>query len=183
MAQALPTGRLANFVLFYHAVLGFRPDELWEIPDPYGLVRSRTMVSADRTVRLPLNVSESGGTATGRFLTTYAGAGVQHIALATDDIVQAVEQASARGARILGIPANYYEDIAAKWGLSDERIESLRQHNLLYDQDDKGEFLHAYTDTFDGRFFFEFVQRTGGYQQYGAANAAVRMAAQAQQRP
>lgn len=183
VAQALPTGRLANFVLFYHAVLGFRPDELWEIPDPYGLVRSRTMVSADRTVRLPLNVSESGGTATGRFLTTYAGAGVQHIALATDDIVQAVEQASARGARILGIPANYYEDIAAKWGLSDERIESLRQHNLLYDQDDKGEFLHAYTDTFDGRFFFEFVQRTGGYQQYGAANAAVRMAAQAQQRP
>ena len=183
VAQALPTGRLANFVLFYHAVLGFRPDELWEIPDPYSLVRSRTMVSADRTVRLPLNVSESGGTATGRFLTTYAGAGVQHIALATDDIVQAVEQASARGARILGIPANYYEDIAAKWGLSDERIESLRQHNLLYDQDDKGEFLHAYTDTFDGRFFFEFVQRTGGYQQYGAANAAVRMAAQAQQRP
>ena len=183
VAQALPTGRLANFVLFYHAVLGFRPDELWEIPDPYGLVRSRTMVSADRAIRLPLNVSESGGTATGRFLTTYAGAGVQHIALATDDIVQAVEQASARGARILGIPANYYEDIAAKWGLSDERIESLRQHNLLYDQDDKGEFLHAYTDTFDGRFFFEFVQRTGGYQQYGAANAAVRMAAQAQQRP
>ena len=61
-------------------------------------------------------------------------------------------------------------------------LASLQQHNLLYDQDDNGEFLHAYTDTFDGRFFFEFVQRIGGYQQYGAANAAVRMAAQAQQR-
>ena len=183
VAQALPTGRMDNFVLFYHAVFGFSPDQLWEIPDPHGLVRSRTMVSADRTVRLPLNVSESRETATGRFLTTYAGAGVHHIALATDDIVHALEQASARGARILGIPANYYEDVGAKWGLLDERIESLRQHNLLYDQDDNGEFLHAYTDTFDGRFFFEFVQRIGGYQQYGAANAAVRMAAQAQQRP
>jgi 4-hydroxyphenylpyruvate dioxygenase len=183
VAQALPTGRMDHFALFYHAVFGFSPDQLWEIPDPYGLVRSRTMVSADRTVRLPLNVSESRQTATGRFLTTHAGAGVHHIALATDDIVMALEQASARGARILGIPANYYDDIGAKWGLSDERLESLRRLNLLYDQDDSGEFLHAYTDTFDGRFFFEFVQRIGGYQQYGAANAAARMAAQAQQRP
>ena len=65
----------------------------------------------------------------------------------------------------------------------DERIDSLRQHNLVYDQDDNGEFPHAYTDTFDGRFFFEFVQRIGEYQQYGAANAAVRMAAQGQKRP
>ena len=182
VAQALQVGRMDNFVLFYKAVFGFEPEQLWEIPDPYGLVRSRTMVSADRTIRLPLNVSESQETATGRFLTTYAGAGVHHIALATDDIARTLEQAAARGARILGIPANYYDDIAAKWGLDDARIASLQQHNLLYDQDDNGEFLHAYTSTFDGRFFFEFVQRVGGYQQYGAANAAVRMAAQAQQR-
>ena len=182
VAQALPTGRMDNFVLFYHAVFGFSPDQLWEIPDPYGLVRSRTVVSADQTVRLPLNVSESRETATGRFLTTYAGAGVQHIALATDDILHAVEQAAARGARMLTIPANYYEDIGAKWGLSDERLAELRRHNVLYDQDDNGAFLHAYTDTFDGRFFFEYVQRIGGYRQYGAANAAVRLAAQAQRR-
>ncbi len=182
VAQALQVGRMDNFVLFYKAVLGFEPEQLWEIADPYGLVRSRTMVSADRTVRLPLNVSESRETATGRFLTTYAGAGVHHIALATGDIERTLEQAAARGARILGIPVNYYDDIAAKFGLTDERIESLRQHNLLYDQDDSGAFLHAYTDTFDGRFFFEFVQRIGDYQQYGAANAGVRMAAQAQRR-
>ncbi len=182
VAQALPVGRMDTFVLFYHAVFGFSPEQHWEIPDPYGLVRSRTVVSADRSVRLPLNVSESRETATGRFLTPYAGAGVQHIALATSDIEDALAKATSRGARILTIPANYYDDIAAKWGLPDERIASLRQHNLLYDQDDGGEFLHAYTDTFDGRFFFEFVQRIGRYQQYGAANAAVRMAAQAQQR-
>jgi len=52
--------------------------------------------------------------------------------------------------------------------------------NLLYDCDENGEFLHAYTQTFDDRFFFEIVERRDGYQQYGAANAPVRMAAQAQ---
>ena len=57
----------------------------------------------------------------------------------------------------------------------------LRSLNLLYDRDDNGEFLHAYTEAFDGRFFFEIAQRFGDYQQYGAVNAAVRMAAQAQQ--
>ena len=181
VAQALPVGRMDNFVLFWRSLFGFVPEQLWEIADPYGLVRSRTMVSPDHTVRLPLNVSESRQTGTGRFLTTYAGAGVQHIALATDDIVATLQHLQARGSRTLPIPANYYEDVAAKWDLEAARLETLRSLNLLYDRDDAGEFLHAYTGTFDDRFFFEIVQRIGGYQQYGAANAAVRMAAQAQQ--
>jgi 4-hydroxyphenylpyruvate dioxygenase len=181
VAQALPNGRMDNFVLFYRAVLGCNPEQLWEIADPYGLVRSRTMVSPDHTVRLPLNVSESRETGTGRFLTTYAGAGVHHIAIATADIVQTMRQLTARGTRFLTIPANYYDDVAAKWGLDASRIDALRELNLLYDCDENGEFLHAYTQSFDGRFFFEIVERRGGYQQYGAVNAPVRMAAQAQQ--
>jgi 4-hydroxyphenylpyruvate dioxygenase len=180
VAQALPIGRMDNFVLFYRAVLGLNPEQLWEIADPYGLVRSRTMVSLDHTVRLPLNVSESRETGTGRFLTTYAGAGVQHISMATTDIVQTMRQLMARGTRFLTIPANYYDDVVAKWGLDAGRIDELRELNLLYDCDESGEFLHAYTQTFDDRFFFEIVERRGGYQQYGAANAPVRMAAQAQ---
>jgi 4-hydroxyphenylpyruvate dioxygenase len=88
----------------------------------------------------------------------------------------------ARGAHFLHIPPNYYDDVAAKWGLDDEQIAALRQHNVLYDRDGNGEFLHAYTDPFDDRFFFEIVQRVGGYNQYGAANASVRMAAQAKRR-
>jgi 4-hydroxyphenylpyruvate dioxygenase len=182
VAQALPVGRMDNFVLFYRAVFGCTPESLWEIPDPYGLIKSRTMVSADRSLRFPLNVSESRETATGRFLTTFSGAGVQHIAMASDDILHTVEQLAARGTRLLPIPDNYYDDIAARWGLDAARIEELRSHSLLYDQDDSGEFLHAYTDTFDDRFFFELVQRIGGYQQYGAVNASVRMAAQAKRR-
>jgi 4-hydroxyphenylpyruvate dioxygenase len=173
-------GRMDNFVLFYRAVLGLEPEQLWEIPDPYGIVRSRTMVDAERNVRLPLNISESRQTGTGRLLTTYAGAGVNHIALATADIAATLERMLARGTRMLPIPANYYDDVAAKWGLSDEQVATLRHYNLLYDRDEGGEFLHAYTDTFDERFCFEFVERRGNYQQYGAANAAVRIAAQAQ---
>ncbi len=180
VAHALPVGRMDNFVLFYRAVFGFTPEQLWEIPDQYGLIRSRTVVSPERTIRLPLNISDSRESSTGRFLTTYAGAGVQHIAMATDDIFDAVDRLVARGVRILPIPENYYDDVAAKWGLDETRIQALRRLNLLYDRDDAGEFLHVFTDTFDDRFFFEIVQRCGGYQQYGAANAPVRMAAQAQ---
>lgn len=141
------------------------------------------MISPEGSVRLPLNISESRETATGRFLTTFAGAGVHHIALATRDIRRTVDHLAARGARTVPIPANYYEDLAAKWDLDDARIAELRDANLLYDRDEGGEYLHAYTDAFDDRFFFEIVQRTGNYQQYGAANASVRMAAQAQRRP
>ena len=80
---------------------------------------------------------------------------------------------------MLPIPANYYEDLAAKWGLDDAEVSRLQGIDMLYDrEEDGGEFLHAYTDTFQGRFFFEIVERRGEYQGYGAANAAVRMAAQ-----
>ena len=80
------------------------------------------------------------------------------------------------------IPDNYYDDVVAKWGLDDDRIAHFRRHHVLYDRDESGEFLHAYTFPFGDRFFFEVVQRLGGYQQYGAANASVRMAAQAKRR-
>ncbi|HYG86506.1 MAG TPA: TIM barrel protein [Azospirillum sp.] len=181
VALALPHGRMDSFVLFYRAVFGFIPEQLWEIPDPYGLIRSRAMVSPDRSVRLPLNISESRKTATGRFVTASAGAGVHHVAFATDDIGRAVAEASRAGAPMLPVPANYYDDLAARHLLDDAHVEELKCRDLLYDRDDQGDFTHAYTDSFEDRFFFELVQRRG-YQQFGAANAAVRMAMQAQLR-
>ena len=82
--------------------------------------------------------------------------------------------------RLLPIPENYYDDLAARLGLDDEVVDRLRDHDVLYDRDPNGgEFLHVYTQTFHDRFFFEVVQRAGGYDQYGAVNAPVRMAAQA----
>jgi len=181
IAQALPHGRLDSFVLFYRAVFALEPEQLWELPDPYGLVRSRAMVSADGSVRLPLNISESRETATGRFVSAYSGAGVHHVAFASDDIAKSVAAIVARGGRMLPIPANYYEDLASRFGLEEGQLEELQRLNLLYDRDDHGEFVHAYTDNFEDRFFFEIVERRG-YRAFGAPNASVRMAAQAQYR-
>ena len=79
------------------------------------------------------------------------------------------------------ISGNYYDDLAARLGLDNALLADLQRLGLLYDRDETGEFLHAYTDAFEGRFFFEAVQRRG-YQGFGVANAAVRMASQAKRR-
>ena len=181
VAQALPTGRMDSYVLFYRSIFGFTAQPTFELPDPYGLIRSRAMLSVDATVRLPLNISESRETATGRFVSAFAGAGVHHMAFSTTDIYAAVAEMRAKGARFLPIPANYYDDIAARHGLDDAEIAKLQALDLLYDRDDKGVFIHAFTETFEDRFFFEVVQRDG-YDGFGAPNASVRMAVQAQRR-
>ncbi len=181
VAQALPSGRMDSFVLFYRALLGLLPEALHELPDPFGLIRSRAMTSADGSVRLPLNISESGKTATGRFVSAYAGAGVHHIAFACADIARSAAAVREAGAPMLPIPANYYDDLAARWGLDEATLSALRGLDLLYDEDEGGTFRHAYTDPFEERFFFELTERRR-YAGFGAANAGVRMAAQAQRR-
>jgi 4-hydroxyphenylpyruvate dioxygenase len=80
---------------------------------------------------------------------------------------------------MLDIPENYYEDLGARLGLEDEELAALARRHLLYDRDPAGgTFRHAYTHAFRDRFFFEVVERSGGYAGFGAANAPVRMAAQ-----
>eukprot|EP01037_Dinobryon_pediforme_P006614 gene6614-6683_t len=149
VAQALPTGRMDSYVLFYRAVFGFEAQATFELPDPYGLIRSRAMVSPDGTVRLPLNISESRETATGRFVSAFAGAGVQHIAFSTSDIFAATEAMIAAGCQFLPIPPNYYDDLAARHGLDDAFLSRLQAMNLLYDRDGDGDFIHGFTETFD----------------------------------
>jgi 4-hydroxyphenylpyruvate dioxygenase len=176
-AQAVVPAIMDSFVLFWRTLFGLQPDALWELPDPYGLVRSRAFTGGDGAVRFPLNASESGRTVTGRFVSALAGAGVHHIAFATPDAAAAVDAAPA--APLLHIPENYYEDLGARFGLPDEALAVLTQRHLLYDQDmTGGTFRHAYTHAFRDRFFFEIAERAGGYTGFGAANAPVRMAAQ-----
>ncbi|MBV9250543.1 MAG: sugar phosphate isomerase/epimerase and 4-hydroxyphenylpyruvate domain-containing protein [Acetobacteraceae bacterium] len=181
VAMALPAGRMDSGVLFWRAIFGFEPDPLVEIPDPFGLVRSRAMISPNASVRLPLNISESRQTATGRFVTAYGGAGVHHVAFGVGDVADVVRKLIAAGADMLEIPANYYDDLAAKWGLDDTALHQLQQLHLLYDRDTGGEFIHAYTGSFEDRFFFELAERRGA-RGFGAANASVRMAAQARRK-
>jgi 4-hydroxyphenylpyruvate dioxygenase len=178
VAQALAPGRMDGAVLFWRAVFGFEAAPLVEIPDPFGLVRSRAMLSPNGSVRLPLNISESRQTATGRFVSAYGGAGIHHVAFATSSAAATVADVAARGGELLSIPGNYYDDLAARWGLEDAQLDELQRLHLLYDRDTGGEFIHAYTKAFQDRFFFEFVERRGSTG-FGAANASVRMAAQA----
>lgn len=181
-AQAVAPVMMDSFVLFYRALLGLVPDPLWELPDPYGLVRSRAFVGGAGSVRLPLNVSESGRTGTGRFVSALSGAGVHHVAFAARDAAGFAASAEGRRASLLSIPSNYYEDLHARFDLTDDDIAMLTEHHLLYDRDvNGGTFHHAYTLAFRGRFFFEIATRAGGYDGFGAANAAVRMAAQGRQ--
>lgn len=86
--------------------------------------------------------------------------------------------ASARSAAgSLPVPANYYDDLAARFEFADGELETYRDLGILYDRDVHGVFRHCYTRTV-GRVFFELVQRDDGYRGYGAANAPVRLAAQ-----
>jgi 4-hydroxyphenylpyruvate dioxygenase len=178
VAQALPTGSMDSFVLFWRAVFGLEPQQAFEIADPQGLIRSRAMISPDGALRLPLNISESRKTSTGRFVTAFAGAGVHHVAFDTKDIFAAVQNFRAKGLKTLHIPPNYYDDLGARWGLEDDMLARLRAHDVLYDRDAGGELFQFYSQAFDSRFFFEVIERRGA-QGFGAANAAVRMAAQA----
>ena len=183
IVHALPEGRMDSFVLFWRGVFGLVPQQRLETPDPYGLVRSRALVSPNGRLRLALNASESGATATGRFVSAYAGAGVHHIALSTPDVVRTAQAWEDATAPLLPVPANYYDDLSARLALDDSELASLQRHGLLYDRDEQGDFRHLYTGAFHERFFFEAVQRQGGYAGFGAANAPFRAAAQARQHP
>jgi 4-hydroxyphenylpyruvate dioxygenase len=177
IAEALPANALHGAVLFWRAVFGLEAAAPVDLSDPYGLVRSRAMLSRGGAFRLPLNVSDSRDTSTGRFVATSSGAGVQHIAFATPDVARAV-MALSPAAAMLAVAENYYDDLAARWLLDDAALAELQRLHLLYDRDAGGEFIHAYTDMFAGRLFFELVERRGSIG-FGAANAPFRLAAQA----
>ena len=183
IGRAVPAGQFDSWVLYDRLLLGLDPEAVIDLPDPHGLVRSMALSDAGRHVRFPLSFSESARTVVAKSLSTFAGAGVNQIALSTDDIFATVSAMRARGARLLPIPASYYVELGVESDLDAPMIERLREHQLLYAEDGQGgEFLHAYVETFDDRFFFEVVERRGGYDGYGEANAPVRMAAQARRR-
>ncbi|TCK44302.1 4-hydroxyphenylpyruvate dioxygenase [Paraburkholderia sp. BL8N3] len=178
---SLPADALDTWVLFFRTAFGFETEPSVLVPDPYGLVRSRAVRSRDGSVRIALNASIDRYTAVVESLATYRGSGLNHVAFSTPDIFDAIPRLAADGVQFLRIPRNYYDDLAARYALPDEQIDAMREHNILYDRDERGgEFFHAYTEQLDQRFFLEVLERRGGYDGYGAANAAVRLAAHAQ---
>jgi len=164
--------------LFYRTLFGLCVNQPQDLVDPYGIVVSRTATSRDKKIRLPFNMTRSGGASTERFREAHNGSGVQHIALSCDNILAYVKNVDPD--ILLPIPSNYYDDLEARFDLDETFARQLRAYNLLYDKTDTGEFLHFYTTSING-LFFEIVQRNK-YSNYGEVNAHVRMAAQARHR-
>ncbi|MDQ0662356.1 4-hydroxyphenylpyruvate dioxygenase [Arthrobacter ulcerisalmonis] len=167
---AQPWQHFDEAVLFYTSAMALEPQPFAEVPSPSGLVRSQVMQTSDGAVRLVLNlapIQQASGQKTYQ----------EHIAFAVDDLVATARAARDRGLEFLQIPANYYEDLDARFGLESGFLATLQELNLLFDRDADGEFLHFYTATV-GSVFFEMVERRGGYDGYGAPNAPVRHAVQ-----
>lgn len=178
-AYGLNADSMDSWTLHFRAIFGFDVESDLTLPDPYGLMKSRVLRSPNGCVRMPLNISDNQNTVLSRSISSYKGAGLQHVAFATDDIFHAVKQLRTNGAKLLDIPQNYYDDLQARFGLDNEFTALLQSHHLLYDADGNGgEFLHVYSQPIENRFFFEVLMRRGGYDQYGAANTPVRLVAQ-----
>lgn len=174
---AQPWQHFDEAVLFYTSALALEPQPFAEVPSPSGLVRSQVMQTSDGAVRLVLNLAPiqqaSFQQARSEVRKTYQ----EHIAFAVDDLVATARAARERGLEFLQIPANYYEDLDARFDLDPGFLATLQELNLLFDRDADGEFLHFYTATV-GSVFFEMVERRGNYDGYGAPNAPVRHAVQ-----
>lgn len=167
-----------NWVMFCRAVLGFTLEHEQTMPDPYGLVRSLAVQSPQGNIRLALNISQSRATQIARSVACYQGAGLQHAAFACQDLPGLLDKQPLADSLSLPVPANYYDDLLARFG-GPEQVALMQRQQILYDRDAAGgEFLHRYTLPFsEGRFFFELTERRHGYTQYGAVNAAVRLSA------
>ncbi|MFB7508005.1 sugar phosphate isomerase/epimerase and 4-hydroxyphenylpyruvate domain-containing protein [Streptomyces broussonetiae] len=168
LALTQPWHHFDEATLFHRGVLGLDAQESVDLADPYGLRRSRAVANADGSVRIALTVGAAPADET-----VHAA----HIALATDDVVAAARSFRAAGGRLLRVPGNYYDDLAARFTFAEGELEAYRELGILYDRDAGGTFRHCYTETV-GRVFFELVQRDPGHHGYGAANAPVRLAAQ-----
>ncbi len=180
VSQSMHYEEMLTWLLFYSSLLDVAKAPEQEIVDPGGLVKSQVIQSADGKLRLVLNSSQSQRTLSSRFLTEAFGSGVQHIAFATDNLLDTAKRLRARGVKLLPVSEYYYDDLAAKLDIPGDLLDSLKANNVLYDRDGSAEYFQIYTETFDDRFFFELVERRG-YQGFGAANAAIRLAAQSHQ--
>ncbi len=178
ISQSVHYEEMLSWLLFYTSLFELSKSATNDVLDPGGVVASQALQSENGAVRLILNASQSANTQSSRFLTELFGSGVQHIALATDDIFATVTAMKANGVAFLPIPDNYYDDLEARTDLSAEEIEKLRSLSILYDREGGADYFQIYTPSFENKFFFEIVQRRG-YQGYGAVNAPIRLAAQA----
>ena len=182
IAQTMRYDEMQSWLLYYISTFEMSKTSMLDVTDPSGVVRSQAIASPEGEVRLNLNGAQSQRTFAGAFLGDRIEAGVQHLAFLTDDIFETSGLLRQAGFQRLAIPANYYADLKATFGLSDEKIERLRSNDILYDREGSKEYFQIYGQPIFQGFFFEIVERRAGYDGYGARNAPIRIAAQMQNR-
>ena len=178
IAQTMNYEEMLTWLLFYTSIFRTSKSPTVDVVDPGGLVRSQVIESEDGALRLTLNGAENRKTLAGHFIAESFGSSVQHLAFACDDIFATADSLQALGFQALDISRNYYDDLEARFGLDAALTDRLRQSNILYDRVGTGEYFQMYSRNFGEGFFFEIVERRGGYKGYGAANAPFRIAAQ-----
>jgi 4-hydroxyphenylpyruvate dioxygenase len=173
VALSQPFDYFDEAALFYCSVLGLAPASDTEFAAPFGLVRGRAVSDPSGSVRIALQ-----RTLLRRGEWAPNVPDPQHVAFATEDILATARALQERGAPLLRVSDNYYEDLDARFALDAGLIDAMREFGILYDREQGGEFYHLYTSVQGSRVFFEVVQRVGSYAGYGSVNSAVRMTAQ-----
>ena len=169
-------GRMNHWVDFYSKVLGFYNLLSFDdktISTEYSALMSKVMSNGNGRIKFPINEPASGKKKSQieEYLDFYRGPGVQHIAVATDDIIRTVRDLKSRGVEFLTIPKSYYETVLDRVGKIDEDIAPLAELGILVDRDDEGYLLQIFTKPVQDRptLFFEIIQRKGA-KSFGAGN-------------
>ncbi|GAA3194157.1 4-hydroxyphenylpyruvate dioxygenase [Actinocorallia longicatena] len=169
-------GRMDEWVEFYHRVMGFTNMQEFigsDIATRYSALMSKVVADRSRTVKIPLNEPAAGPRRSqiDEFLEYHGGAGVQHIALGTDDIVRTVRRMRAAGVEFLATPGSYYDALPGWVGETRVGLEEMRELGILADRDEDGYLLQIFTQPTGDRptIFYEIIERHGS-EGFGKGN-------------
>jgi len=169
-------GEMNRWVDFYRDTMGFRMFKHFDdrdIATEYSALMSKVMSNGNGRVKFPINEPAEGKRKSQieEYLEFYGGPGVQHIALATGDIIGAVTKLRRQGVEFLRVPSTYYRDLLERTGPIDEPIAALEELGILVDRDDEGYLLQIFTRPVEDRptLFFEVIERKGS-RSFGKGN-------------
>jgi 4-hydroxyphenylpyruvate dioxygenase len=169
-------GQMNRWVEFYEKVMGFNLLVTFDDKDistEYSALMSKVVSNGNGYIKFPINEPASGKKKSQieEYLDFYNGAGVQHIAIATDDIIYTVSELRRRGVEFLYVPDTYYEDVLQRVGHINEDIKELKKLNILIDRDEEGYLLQIFTKPVQDRptLFFEIIERNGA-KSFGKGN-------------
>ncbi|MBS1495907.1 MAG: 4-hydroxyphenylpyruvate dioxygenase [Bacteroidetes bacterium] len=164
------------WVKFYEEVMGFKNILSFDDKDistEYSALMSKVMSNGNGYVKFPINEPAEGKkkSQVEEYLDFYNGEGVQHVAIATSDIVNTVTSLVDRGVEFLKVPQSYYDDVLERVGAIDEDLQPLSQLGILIDKDDEGYLLQIFSKPLQDRptLFFEIIQRKGA-KSFGKGN-------------